>query len=176
MPAVVDATDDALAAGVLPADVEARWAGESYLNLVWQDEMVSGMLQAFASTLAVVVLLVLLVLLLRSLRWGIQAVAPVLWTALVVYGAIGLAGRSYDMPIAVLSTLVLGLGVDFAIHFVERFREAQRQLGSTAGAIDASSQEPALALTRDALVLAIGFTPLFLSSLSSALTSWSGGS
>ena len=30
-----------------PAGIEAEWAGETYLNLVWQDEMVSGMLEAF---------------------------------------------------------------------------------------------------------------------------------
>lgn len=163
MQLVVDATDEALAAGVLPADVETTWAGESHLNLVWQDEMVTGMLQAFLGTLAIVI--VLLVLLLRSIRWAALAIAPVLWTITVVYGFIGLVGKSYDMPIAVLSTLVLGLGVDFAIHFVERFRSLRERCGSTAEALEAFFGEPAHALTRNALVLAIGFTPLFLSSL-----------
>lgn len=32
-----------------------------------------------------------------------------------------LIGRDY-MPVSVLSTMVLGIGVDFAIHFVERYR------------------------------------------------------
>ena len=163
MQAVVDATDELLARGVLPDDVTTTWAGESYLNLVWQDEMVSGMLQAFLSTLAIIVLL--LAFLLRSVRWTLLTIAPVLWTITVVYGLIGLVGKSYDMPIAVLSTLVLGLGVDFAIHFVERFRELRAELGSDERAIAAFFGEPARALTRNALVLAIGFTPLFLSSL-----------
>lgn len=163
MQLVVDATEEALADGILPADVQTTWAGESHLNLVWQDEMVSGMLQAFLGTLAIVV--VLLVLLLRSVRWAALAIAPVLWTITVVYGFIGLVGKSYDMPIAVLSTLVLGLGVDFAIHFVERFRSLRAQSGSTTEALAAFFGEPAHALTRNALVLAIGFTPLFLSSL-----------
>lgn len=163
MQTVVEATDQLLAQGVLPDDVATTWAGESYLNLVWQDEMVTGMLQAFLSTLAVVV--VLLALLLRSIRWTVLTITPVLWTITVVYGVIGLVGKSYDMPIAVLSTLVLGLGVDFAIHFVERFRALRLRYASDTKAIEAFFGEPARALTRNALVLAIGFTPLFLSSL-----------
>ena len=90
---------------------------------------------------------------------------PVLWTVIVVYGVIGLIGKDYDMPIAVLSTLVLGIGVDFAIHFVQRFRELDAEFGDRRAAVRAFFEEPARALTRNALVIAIGFTPLFFASL-----------
>jgi hypothetical protein len=162
MRAVVDRTDDYLSANPMPDDVEVEWAGESYLNAEWQDEMVSGMLVAFISTLAVI--LVLMVILFRSISWALLAVAPVLWTVLVVYGVIGAIGKDYDMPIAVLSTMVLGIGVDFAIHYVERFRELRRT-NDLAASQRAFFGEPARALTRNALIIAIGFTPLFLSSL-----------
>ena len=69
------------------------------------------------------------------------------------------------MPIAVLSTLVLGIGVDFAIHFVERFRELRDDLGDSGLAIAAFAEEPARALSRNAAVIAVGFMPLLLSSL-----------
>lgn len=160
---VVDATDAYLATDPLPAGVEAEWAGETYLNLVWQDKMVTGMLVAFASTLAVVLLL--MVALFRSLRWALLSVLPVLWTVLVVYGVIGLVGKDYDMPIAVLSTLVLGIGVDFAVHFVQRYRELDEQLGHPGRALRAFFEEPARAITRNALVVAIGFTPLLFAAL-----------
>jgi predicted RND superfamily exporter protein len=61
--------------------------------------------------------------------------------------------------------MVLGIGVDFAIHFVERFRELRDRLGSTAGALRAFYREPARAMTRNAVVIAVGFAPLLLSSL-----------
>ena len=163
MRTVVDRTDELLAAQPLPEGVTVEWAGETYLNLVWQDEMVTGMLEAFVSTLLVV--LVLMAVLFRSLRWALLSVAPVVWTVLVVFGLIGVIGKDYDMPIAVLSTLVLGIGVDFAIHFVQRFRELDAELGDRRTAVRAFFEEPARALTRNALVIAIGFTPLFLASL-----------
>jgi predicted RND superfamily exporter protein len=160
---VTAAADEALAAHPLPAGIDVEWAGETYLNLVWQEEMVSGMLTAFLSTLLVV--LVLMALLFRSVRWALLSMLPVLWTVLVVYGVIGLLGKDFDMPIAVLSTLVLGIGIDFAIHFVQRFRELHDELGDRRWAVRAFFQEPARALTRNALVIAIGFTPLLLASL-----------
>lgn len=163
MRSVIDTTDAQLARLPFPDGVTAEWAGETYLNLVWQDEMVSGMLVGFIVTLAIVT--GLLVLLFRSITWALIGIAPVLWTILAVYGVIGLVGKSYDMPIAVLSTLVLGIGVDFAIHFVERFRELRADLGDAHLAIEAFAEEPARALSRNAAVIAVGFTPLLLSSL-----------
>ena len=163
MRSVVDRTDAFLEENPLPAGIVADWAGESYLNAEWQDEMVSGMLVAFSTTLGVILLL--MVLLFRSIGWAVLAVTPVLWTVLVVYGVIGAVGKDYDMPIAVLSTMVLGIGVDFAIHYVERYRELVRSTGDALAAQRAFFGEPARALSRNALIIAIGFTPLFLSSL-----------
>jgi predicted RND superfamily exporter protein len=160
---VVDATDAYLADEPLPAGLEAEWAGETYLNLVWQDKMVTGMLEAFVSTLIVV--LVLMVALFRSLRWALLSILPVLWTVLIIYGVIGFTGKDYDMPIAVLSTLVLGIGVDFAIHFVQRYRELCDQRGNPRWALREFFEEPGRAITRNALVIAIGFTPLLFAAL-----------
>lgn len=160
---VLDVTELQLSEMPLPPGIEVNWAGETYLNVVWQDEMVSGMVVGFVVTLLIIT--VLLALLFRSIVWALVGIAPVVLTILVVYGVIGLIGKDFDMPIAVLSTLVLGIGVDFAIHFVERFRELKRDLGSAVLAIEAFAEEPARALSRNAAVVAVGFLPLLFSSL-----------
>jgi predicted RND superfamily exporter protein len=161
MQSVVDATTEHLAARPVPG-VALDWAGEAYLNLTWQQKMVSGMLVGFAVTLVVV--FGLLVVLFRSLRWAVLAMTPVLWTILIVYGAMAMLGRDVDMPVAVLSTMVLGIGVDFAIHFVARYRTLLADLGP-AQALEEFFGEPARAMTRNAVVIAVGFSPLLLSSL-----------
>jgi hypothetical protein len=86
-------------------------------------------------------------------------------TILFVYGVIGYSGKDYDMPIAVLSTLVLGIGIDFAIHFIARYRELAKETPTTRAALSRVFEEPARALTRNALIIAIGFVPLFFASL-----------
>lgn len=163
MTEVLELTEEQLSLVPLAEGVTAEWAGETYLNVVWQDEMVAGMLTGFVVTL--VIITVLLAVLFRSIVWAAIGIAPVLWTVAVVYGVIGLIGKDFDMPIAVLSTLVLGIGVDFAIHFVERFRELKADLGSSQRAIEAFAEEPARALSRNAAVVAVGFLPLLFSSL-----------
>ena len=163
MQRAVDRTETYLDQQPLPSGVRAAWAGETYLNLVWQDKMVSGMLKAFIATFGVV--LVLLVLLFRSLRWALLAMLPMSVTILLVYGVLGFSGKSYDMPLAVLSTLVLGIAIDFAIHFIQRYRSLEKETQQSGAAMGHVFEEPARAITRNAFIIALGFIPMLFASL-----------
>ncbi len=77
----------------------------------------------------------------------------------------GFAGKDYDMPLAVLSTLVLGIAVDFAIHFIQRYRELLKESSISRPALSGVFEEPARAITRNAFIVALGFIPMFFSSL-----------
>mgnify|MGYP001548489331 FL=1 len=152
-----------IAANPPPAGVEARWAGKTYINVVWQQAMVQGMLKSLLG--AFVVVFAMMSFLFRSLKFGLIAMLPLSITILGVYGLIGWIGKDYDMPIAVLSSLTLGLSVDFAIHFIERMRSLYDQTGSFAEAGRQLFEEPGRAISRNAIVIALGFTPLFLAPL-----------
>ncbi len=147
----------------LPSGVTGRWAGKTYINVVWQDEMVAGMLKSLLG--AFVMVFFMMALLFRSPSFGLLAMVPLTVTILAVYGLIGWSGKYYDMPIAVLSSLTLGLSVDFAIHFIQRMRTLVDELGSFAAAAAQIFEEPARAIARNAIVIALGFTPLFFASL-----------
>ncbi|HQP10513.1 MAG TPA: MMPL family transporter, partial [Candidatus Omnitrophota bacterium] len=73
--------------------------------------------------------------------------------------------KEYDMPVAVLSALTLGLAVDFAIHFIERARMLHAENKSWPKTAEGMFQAPARALIKNALVISIGFLPLFASPL-----------
>ena len=168
MSRVIKYLDDYIAKNPLPADLEMRWAGKTYINVVWQDMMVSGMLKSLMGAFAFVFLM--MVFLFRSPRLGLLAMVPLSVTILGVYGLIGWIGKDYDMPIAVLSSLTLGLSVDFAIHFIERTRDFLRTTGSFAEMQKQMFEEPARAIARNAIVIAIGFTPLFFAPLMPYIT------
>jgi predicted RND superfamily exporter protein len=155
--------DEYIADNPLPAGVEMQWAGKTYINVVWQDVMVTGMLKSLGGAFAVVFLM--MAFLFRSPRLGLLAMVPLSVTILGVYGVIGWIGKDYDMPIAILSSLTLGLSVDFAIHFIERTRALIRATGSFYDASRRLFEEPARAIARNAIVIAIGFTPLFFAPL-----------
>jgi len=163
MTAVIDALEAYLESEPLPDQVSMRWAGKTYINVVWQSEMVTGMLKSLLG--AFVIVFVMMALLFRSPGFGLLAMLPLTVTIVGVYGLIGWIGKDYDMPIAVLSSLTLGLSVDFAIHFIQRFRD----LVAGGGRLEAIHQqmfsEPARAIARNAIVIAFGFTPLFFAPL-----------
>ncbi len=163
MSQVIAYLDDYVVNNPLPADVELRWAGKTYINVVWQDMMVTGMLKSLLGAFAFV--FVMMAFLFRSARLGLLAMVPLSVTILGVYGLIGWIGKDYDMPIAVLSSLTLGLSVDFAIHFIERARAYLRSSGSFEVMQKQMFEEPARAIARNAIVIAIGFTPLFFAPL-----------
>jgi len=131
--------------------------------VVWQDAMVNGMVGSLAG--AFVAVLIMMVVLFRSFGYGLLAMLPLTVTITFIYGLIGWVGKDYDMPIAVLSALTLGLSIDFAIHFIERSREALSRLGDFKSAMAEVFAEPARAISRNAIVIAIGFTPLLLAPL-----------
>jgi hypothetical protein len=163
MSRVVQSLDAYIAANPPPLGLTTRWFGLTYLNVVWQQEMVSGMLQAFLGSFLVVLLL--MILLFRSALWGLLSMIPLTVTVGSIYGAIGFIGKDYDMPIAVVSALTLGLAVDYAIHFLARARVAQAQLGSWLAAEGAVFGEPARAIARNAIILGAGFLPLLAAPL-----------
>lgn len=163
MSVILNAVNDYLAAADKPEGLEVHWAGKAYLNLVWQEKMVAGMFDSLIS--AFVIVFLMMVFLFRSIIFGLLAMLPLTITILFMYGMIGWMGKNYDMPIAVLSALTLGLSVDFAIHFIERTRASFEKNKNWLTTIQEMFAEPARAITRNALVIALGFTPLLLAPL-----------
>lgn len=144
--------------------LSAQWAGLTYLNVVWQDKMVHGMLNSLLGSFVMVFLMASF--LFRSPLWGLLCMVPLTVTITLIYGLIGFIGKDYDMPVAVLSAMTLGLSVDFAIHFLQRSRSVYPRVGrSWRKTSEEMYGEPARAISRNILVIAVGFTPLLFSTL-----------
>ncbi|MFA5784548.1 MAG: MMPL family transporter [Phycisphaerae bacterium] len=160
---VVKAVDEYFANNPPPVPLEKNWAGLTYINTVWQEKMVFGMLQSFLSSFIIV--FIMMAMLFRSALWGLVCMIPLTVTIVIIYGIIGLTGKDYDMPVAVLSALTLGMAVDFAIHFLERARISHAETGSWKISAGIMFGGPARAISRNVLVIAIGFLPLLLAPL-----------
>jgi predicted RND superfamily exporter protein len=155
MQSVIGMVDSYISLTPPPVALQHEWFGLTYINMVWQDLMVNGMRDALVSSFLVV--FVFMVVLFRSLLWGLLAMLPLTVAIVLIYGIIGLIGKDYDMPVAVLSSLALGLAVDFAQRY-ERGGTLQNAVTYTFG-------EPAIAIARNALIISIGFLPLLAAPL-----------
>jgi predicted RND superfamily exporter protein len=151
-----------------PAGLKITWTGLTYINKVWQDLMVSGMLFAIIGSFAIVFLLMLMEF--RSVILGVLAMVPLTLALILSYGLMGWIGKDYDMPIAVCSSLSLGLAVDFAIHFLQRYKNHYKQTKDAMETHNHMFEEPGRAIMRNAIVISLGFLPLMISSLTPYVT------
>ncbi|MBL7071094.1 MAG: MMPL family transporter [Candidatus Omnitrophica bacterium] len=151
-----------------PRGITIKWSGLTYINKVWQNLMVFGMLKAILGSFFVVFLLMILAF--RSIKLGVISMLPLSFAIISSYGLVGFLGKDYDMPIAVCSSLSLGMAIDFAIHFLQRFKAGYKKYNDIEATNIYMFQEPAKAITRNAIVITFGFLPLLASTLTPYIT------
>lgn len=147
-----------------PLRVAVKPAGIAYFNLVWNDEVLGDMVRGFAIALAVV--FIILVFAFRSAKWALIGCMPLLSTILLIYGVVGFAGKDFDMPLSVLSTLSLGMAVDFSIHFISRFRQRLVDaVGDVQEALLWTAARPGKGIVRNAVLFAAAFSVMLFAPL-----------
>jgi hypothetical protein len=161
-------TEIYLQAHPLTGGATLRPAGIAYFNLVWSDEVLWGMVRSFLAGLVLVLILVIIQL--RSLLWGILAFLPLFFTIAFIYGVVGFVGKDFDMPVAVLSTLSLGMAIDFAIHFVGRFRRHYATEPNLEKALLWTVIRPGKGIMRNAVLFAVAFSVMVFASLTTYIT------
>lgn len=159
--------------------MEFKPAGIAYFNLIWNDEVLLDMVKGFGFGLIAV--FIVLVFNFRSVKWAFISYIPLLFTILLIYGVVGFMGKDFDMPIAVLSCLSLGMAVDFSIHFISRFRlrlteyQGSRVKGQESSELvtDAllwTAARPGKGIMRNALLFAAAFSVMLFAPLTPYIT------
>ncbi|MEW6600774.1 MAG: MMPL family transporter, partial [Nitrospirota bacterium] len=170
------------AGSVLPSQIEFKPAGIAWFNLVWNDEVLSDMIRGFI--IALIAVFIILAVNFRSVKWAIVGYTPLLFTILLIYGVVGFIGKDFDMPISVLSCLSLGMAVDFAIHFISRFRQRiaeNQESGNTDNLVTRHSTlvtdsllwtaaRPGKGIMRNAVLFASSFSVMMFASLTPYIT------
>jgi hypothetical protein len=155
-----------------PTPMEMKPSGIAYFNLVWNHEVLWDMVKGFV--LALIAVFTILAFDFRSVKWAIVGYTPLLFTILLIYGVVGFIGKDFDMPISVLSTLSLGMAVDFAIHFVSRFRQRLKETGGRKESINDAllwtAARPGKGIVRNAVLFAASFAVMMFAPLTPYIT------
>ena len=149
-------------------DLKIKPAGTAYFNLAWNNEVLYDMVKMFGA--ALILVLLILSLSFRSFRWGLVSYVPLIFTILLIYGFLGWVGKDFDMPISVLSTLSLGMAVDFAIHFVKRFKQRLAEDQNLESALVWTVERPGKGILRNALLFSLAFSVMIFASLTPYIT------
>jgi hypothetical protein len=100
----------------------------------------------------------------RSPVAGLISIIPLVLTILITFGIMGFTGTPLDMSTLMISSIAIGIGIDYAIHFIERFRKEYRKDRDERRALEATVHSTGRGIAFNAIALALGFGVLLFSS------------
>jgi predicted RND superfamily exporter protein len=110
-----------------PEAGSAVFGGEWFLWIAQNEYIVIGKLLNIALSISLVGLVCLAAM--RTVRLAVISVLPAGLAALMLFGIMGVVGIRLNMTTCVLTAIVVGIGVDFAVHFLKRYDEIKENAG-----------------------------------------------
>jgi predicted RND superfamily exporter protein len=148
--------------------ITATATGPPVTDAVIQDALLETLIEAFVVTLVVILAFLTALFRVRYGSWSLGAVvlAPVVASLAWLLGTMSLLDIPFNSETAVITSLAIGLGVDYSIHAGERFMEERerrdgleaairRTITGTGGTLLASAATTAAAFG----VLALALSP-----------------
>ena len=120
--------------------------------------------QIWSLLLSLIVIFVLGALAFRSFVAGVFTVYPISVAMLIVFGLMGYRGIELNIATAMLSSILIGVGVDYTIHFLYHYREEIQHFGLTPHeALRVTLTTSGKGIIYNALSVVVGFCILMLS-------------
>ncbi len=116
------------AAGFEKKGIAIRYAGSGYKSLVFSGLLLKGQISGLALSFLIVFLLISLMF--KNAFIGLAGTIPIAFTAIINFGTMGLTGIPLSSSTAIISGIAIGIGIDYAIHFIERYVH-ERSAGET---------------------------------------------
>lgn len=83
---------------------------------------------AFSITFSLIVIGLIASVFFKRILWGTLAVIPLTSAVILNFGLMGHFGVTLNHITAILSSIIIGVGVDFAIHYISQFRRLSRKV------------------------------------------------
>ena len=172
-------TSDPEASRHLQREVEGLWEGddsvitatsESIISFAVTDAIRDRQTEAIATTIAaaLIVLAIFFWLTLRQPVLALVAVAPTVLVLVSVLGTMALLDIPYTIITSIITALSIGIGVDYTIHLIHRYREEFARLRDPETAAVQTLVTTGSALLGSALTTALGIGVLAASPLAAS--------
>ena len=141
--------------------VSVNLAGSANNSYVWADLLIDS--QTHAILFSKLAILVMGIVIFRSFLVGVMVVAPVALTTLLVTGAAGWLAIPLDVSTALAAGVAIGVGVDYAVHYIFRYSRQRRSGHGHDEAVQNTLRSVGRTIVFNAVVVAAGFSVLLLS-------------
>ncbi|MBE3584390.1 MAG: RND family transporter [Limnochordaceae bacterium] len=125
------------------------------------DQFIPSLLQSLALSFGIVGLIV--ALLMRSWLMGALALVPLVLTVALQFGIMGYFGIALDVATTMIASITIGVGVDFGIQLISRYRQERASGRVPADALAVTAATTGRAILTNAVSLAAGFGVLAFS-------------
>jgi predicted RND superfamily exporter protein len=145
-------------------DLEVTATGRPVVTEIVQQGLLRTLVETFLITLGVILAFLTVIFYRRygTLTLGAVTLVPVVFALSWILGVMYLLGIPFNTETAIIASIAIGLGVDYAIHVSERFVEEVRRTATVQGALDATVSGTGGALLASATTTASGFGVLTL--------------
>jgi len=161
---------------VLQQEIEELWDGddgaitvtsESVLASAINELITDGQTESISTTVlvATTILAIFFWATLRRPMLSVLAVGPIVLVLIWVMGTMALLGISYSLLTANIVALSVGIGVDYTIHIIHRYREEFARVRKPETAAIRALSASGSALLASAMTTAFGFGVLILAPL-----------
>ncbi len=160
-------------------EIESLWFGEDDTITATSESIISvtvtgaikeGQTQAITTTIlaALTVLAVFFWVTVRQPALAVIAVGPIVLVLISVLGTMALLGIPYTIITSIITALSIGIGVDYTIHIIHRYREEYSQVRDPEQAAIRTLSSTGSALLGSALTTALGLGVLVASPLAAS--------
>ena len=130
--------------------------GSPFTRQASLDAVTSGLQRALV--IAVVACLLAAIVAMRSVRFGVVTIIPIGLVVAWLYAFMYVFGFGLNFVTATIAAVSIGVGVDYAIHMTQRFREELARAGDRVQALRRAAQGTGIALLASAATSILGFT------------------
>lgn len=145
-----------------PEGTRADITGLAALNLTIMDLLVKTQIWSILTSLGVIFLLVSLKG--RSFVEGLVSILPLGASLTINFGVMGFAGIPVDISTATIASIAIGIGIDYTLHFMERYRIMRETLDAGEGIV-ATMGTTGKGIVYNAAAVAGGFIALTASGI-----------
>ena len=137
--------------------------GYSLMEKEFSESVVKG--QIYSLLFAILAIAILLFLIFHSVKAGLMGSLPLLFALICNFGLMGWMGIELDIASSLLSSIAIGIGVDYTIHLFWRLKSELREGSQMDEAIKKTLSTTGRGITINAFSVMLGFAVLFISAL-----------
>ena len=141
--------------------ITIKYAGSGYKGLVFTDLILEG--QIMSLILSLIIVIILLAIMFKNFKLGLIGAIPIVVTALISFGIMGFLNIPLSTTTALLSSIAIGIGIDYAVHFIEQYKINARNTGDKQLTAQKTMAHSGRAISFNAIVVIAGFLVLLFS-------------